>query len=235
MNRLNVTILIFCLLVVEACKKECDRPSTGVVIGFVKLYSDSDPDLSDFSGVFATLEKTNISSTSDVTGKFVFEGVKPGTYDITLTKPGFGTVKYFSFSFSGGPAPGLIPSNIIGLPYFALSEFPTYTISSLTVGLNMGFIEVSGNTSVERANLICVYSKKNDVSNTNYEGLLYIEAENNSFSFSLLNNFPKGTKLYFKAYPVSRGFYSFYRDRDTNMTIVTSVGTPTDVIEFTIP
>jgi hypothetical protein len=235
MTRLNIIVLIFYLLVVGACKKECDRLPTGVVIGFVKLYSDNDPDLSDFSGVLATLENTNISSTTDATGKFTFEGVSPGTYDITLTKPGFGTVKYFSFSYSGGPAPGLIPSNIIGLPYFALSAFPTYTITSLALGLNMGFLEVSGNTSVDRANLICVYSGRNDVSNTNYEGLLYIEAENNSFLFSLPNNFPKGTKLYFKAYPVSRGFYSFYRDRDSNMVVVTSIGSPTNTIDFTIP
>lgn len=232
----KLVAIALAVFLLQACKKDCDVQPTGSIVGFVKLYANDPNGLNDFSGVTAKLEATNISSTTDPNGKFIFNGVKPGTYDITLTKDGYGTVKHFSYSYSGGPAPGLVPSNYVGLTYTPLAQIPTYTILSFSVGIDQDFFEIKGTTSVEQADMICVYSKKPDFSNENYEGLIYIQSENSEFRFQLpVDYFSKGTKYYFKMYPVSRGYFSFYENRDNNLRIITSIGTPTSVISFTMP
>ena len=115
---------------------------TGDITGFVRPLDEFGNILLDKSGVTATLENTNplVTATSDANGKFTLTGVKTGTYNITLSKAGYGTMKLISVSHAGGSTAttlyrteiSQISSSIIS-NFTATNGISTYTTIAGTV------------------------------------------------------------------------------------------------------
>lgn len=78
----------------------------GKIIGYVGLHDEHGGGILD-TGVSVTLSNTGPVKviTTDIHGRFQFDSIAPGTYDITYEKTGYGTYKTFGMVMPGGSTP----------------------------------------------------------------------------------------------------------------------------------
>ena len=78
----------------------------GKIIGYVGLHDEHGGGILD-TGVTVTLGSTDPVKTvsTDMHGRFQFDSIAPGSYDITYEKPGYGTYKTYGFVLAGGNTP----------------------------------------------------------------------------------------------------------------------------------
>jgi hypothetical protein len=97
---------VLAIFVFLSCKEQPISPETGTadVRGEINLssgygYSSLTPP---YGGVQVSIDGTGITATTDDTGFYDLKNVPGGTYNFTLSKPGYGTVKWFGVSIQGG-------------------------------------------------------------------------------------------------------------------------------------
>lgn len=93
---------------------------TGSITGSLGVYDEFSWPETDFAGVAVTLSSGSFQKkgTTDAAGHYAFSGIPTGTYNLSYEKAGFGTMKVFGLSHTGG---GLLPTpvqevNILQLP-----------------------------------------------------------------------------------------------------------------------
>lgn len=229
-------IFLFTILVAFGCKKDDDPKPTGSIVGFVNLFAKSGTLLDDFSGATVSIDNTKIISTTDEYGKFELKNVTPGTYDITITKPGFGEYRQFSIPYAGGPAPGGIPTinTYTGIsPTIVIGEIPSSSVTSFKFVSNDSTLALNGTTSATNGAVLIFLSKGATVSNKIYDHFVFATVENGVFNFDLLNAFQQGSNFKAVAYTANVNS-TIYIDRNTNKRIYTSLGSASNVVSVTI-
>jgi len=91
------------LLLLLACNKNSNQHSIivpdlvqaekrrGNIIGGVRLFDLDGKMLQDASGVTITIDQSKVSTQTNALGKWTLDSIPFGTYDLTISKPGFGT------------------------------------------------------------------------------------------------------------------------------------------------
>jgi hypothetical protein len=91
------------LLLVLACSKNSNQHSIvvpdviqaenrrGNITGGIRLFDKDGKALEDGSGVTITIAQSNVSTQSNQLGKWTLDSIPFGTYDLVLSKPGYGT------------------------------------------------------------------------------------------------------------------------------------------------
>ena len=103
------------LLLATGCQKDTPTPTTPVVTGpltgFVQVDDENGAAL-DRSGVSVSLDNTSpkLTATTDAAGKFAFDNVPAGTYNLTFARSGLGTFRRLSVAHLGGPDPTFLPN-----------------------------------------------------------------------------------------------------------------------------
>ena len=99
----------------------------GKIIGYVGLHDERGGGILD-TGVSVTLSNANPVKviTTDIHGRFQFDSIAPGTYDITYEKDGYGTYKAFGLVLPGGSTP-------VSAGKINLVKLATTVVDSLTV------------------------------------------------------------------------------------------------------
>ncbi len=219
------------LLSVAGCKSDCEpQSSVGSIVGFVKLVSENQQPFADNGGAKVSIDNTSIFAITDSKGKYELKNVRAGTYDITVTKDGFGTYRQFSISYAGGPAPGTIP-NIHGHIPIILGQIPTFTISGFSSSIVNNETMLSFDTSIPSGIVLVFFNDGSTVSSNQFENFFFAYSGNYRHS-DILEGFSK-KKYKMIAYPCNLNTY--YYDRETNFDLFTSLGTPTPIIEVTFP
>ncbi|MFM8914197.1 MAG: carboxypeptidase-like regulatory domain-containing protein [Flammeovirgaceae bacterium] len=234
-NMKKQLLVLIVAIVAFGCKKDDELP-TGSIIGFVNLYSKSGSALDDFSGANVSIDNTKIVTTTDSDGKFELKNVPPGTYDISITKPGFGDYKQFSIPYAGPPAPGGIPAinTYTGTsPTIVIGEIPLFTLTDFSFDNLDGRLLIQGTASTANGVVIIYLSKGSKASNKDYDSFLLATVENGSFTYDITGVFPSGSNLKIIAYPTN-SYSTIYIDRNTNKRIYTSLGKASSVINVTI-
>jgi hypothetical protein len=119
----TVILLISFFVVLISCRKEIgvqgpagsQGPAgdnavadTGTISGNLFVYNEFGFETGDFSDVTVTLigGSSQMTVTPGSTGQYSFHGMQTGTYDLTYTKQGYGTMKIFGLShFAGSSLP----------------------------------------------------------------------------------------------------------------------------------
>ena len=132
---LQTTLFSFIIIISAGCTDQwsfaskADIPVAvpGRIVGYVGLRDERGGGILD-TGVTVTLSMTDPvkSVTTDLHGRFQFDSIHPGTYDITYEKPGYGTYKSFGIVLPGGNTP--VTTGKINLVKLA-----TTIVDSLTV------------------------------------------------------------------------------------------------------
>lgn len=95
-------ILIVAIATIFSCKKKDHQdqpttPTTGTLTGTVQTWDDKMNQINDKGSITVSIQSGGDSSSTltDTTGKFVFNNLPFGTYNLTFSKAGYGTMKMF--------------------------------------------------------------------------------------------------------------------------------------------
>jgi hypothetical protein len=144
-----------------------------------------------------------INILTDSTGRYEFKNVGTGTYNLTYSKPDFGTMKKMGLQHIGGNAPTYITS-------LGLYRNSTSIITGLDASISTGLVHVAGTvTSSQRISYPIVrifFGKNSTVTSRSYDFSYVTIATAGKFGFSVdslalqLASFVSGNTLYMTAY-----------------------------------
>ena len=121
MSKFTKCLLLFVAVVVfNSCKTQPTAPAgTATIIGRVLLAQSYFQYTPAYGGINVTIEGTNFSGLTDDSGYYTINSVPTGTYNVLFSKSGYGDVRLFSMSVTGG---GNAPV------YFHPTQYNTYTM-----------------------------------------------------------------------------------------------------------
>lgn len=224
----------FALLLMLACSKSSNQHSIvvpdviqaenrrGNIVGKIRLYDQDDNLLTNASGVTVTIAQTNVSTVTNESGQWKLDSIPFGTYDIILSKAGYGGSKIMGLYHA---ATSHATTNVSGIRDLSMisnikiDNFLTRKSSQvsdlaplLAIGLaEDGIIFCPGfkNTSNKLRPIRLFFSSNPDVSSTNYmvtdmkkySGII-LRNENDYFktSWFVSKGFQPGQTVYVRAY-----------------------------------
>jgi hypothetical protein len=214
---------------------------TGSISGYVYLVDQNDSLLSNRSGVTVSLNGTNISTTSDSTGKWTLNNVQTGVYEITLNKSGFDSFIVPSQQFVGGGTLYLGDVYIAQKQAFGITSEAAKDTFSTALGTNVILLSDSLNgpvyTTGKRILIFAGASPSVSSDPTTYQYVYTFlpgaTTKYISHSYSpaelISAGFSSGQTIYFRSYGTSE-YYASYRDTATGRLIYTGLSyTPSNV------
>lgn len=105
----NLPILYIALILLTTCFIACDKtdpgpPTNGKLTGTIQTWNDKTTAIADKGGITVTTEYPNVYTTTiDTSGKFSFDNLDFDKYDISFSKPGYGTYRIFSYAHNNNP------------------------------------------------------------------------------------------------------------------------------------
>ncbi|MBS1904108.1 MAG: carboxypeptidase regulatory-like domain-containing protein [Bacteroidetes bacterium] len=249
--KLQLTALFAILFVVifVGCDRDDDdvmfnKVGAATLQGTVTLIDSVGNRLNDASGVTVRLDDSTFSAVTDVNGVWKIHGLPNRTYEITYSKPGFGTIHEASYQFLGGDTV-FHADQVLWMPIhrrFELSD----------VGAVGGYVGVGGQASVPSngilySYLLCVASDSTSLVNGPNTSLPYgLTSEGSQFSGAVLpiarlqeRGFHTGDHLYAAVYIVGLGNHyqdiAHYNDPHITRMVFPSAGPASEVMGFTLP
>ncbi|MFN5226915.1 MAG: carboxypeptidase-like regulatory domain-containing protein [Bacteroidota bacterium] len=259
------------LLLILACNKNSNQHSMvvpdviqaekrrGNITGLIRVYDNDGKEMPDAGGVTIKIEQTNVTTQSASNGSWKLDSIPFGTYDLSFSKPGFGTsrimglyhaaVNHATTNVGSNRYISMVSSiNITKVGVRKLSESAPEIAALLAAGVikedgilfNPVFVNTSGDDKAVRF----FFSTSPDVSSTNF---MVTEkqrfsgketgSENDNFKLSwwIDNGFSPGQTIYLKAYGDAR-ISDDYEDAVSGLTIFPSLsanGSP--VVSFVLP
>jgi hypothetical protein len=231
----------------------------GNISGGIQLYDMDGKAIVDASGATITIAQSNVSTQTNSAGKWTLDSIPFGTYDITISKPGFGTSRITGLYHA---AINHATTNVGSNRY--LSMISTISITKVVVRkhsesapeiaalIASGLIKEDGilfnpvfvNSSADDKAVRFFFSTSPDVSSTNFmvtEKQRFsgkeTETENDNFKLSwwIDNGFTPGQTIYLKAYGDAR-ISDDYEDAVSGLTIFPSLsGNGSPVVSFVLP
>ena len=120
--RKYIAFLIVALAVAGCTSSSVPLPPPPTLLsGRVQLYDGLGNALATDTGVMVSVNGSSATANTNDSGQWLLSGIAVGSYTLTFTKPGFGTVKQFGDS--------VILSDTIHVPTVAMSQAPADVIS----------------------------------------------------------------------------------------------------------
>jgi hypothetical protein len=116
------------------------------IIGYVQAVDGPDypsPNSSRNDSVIVVLEGTTLRAVSDVNGRWEIDSAKTGTYVISFSKPGYGTVKLNSVQVVGGGTLFLDP----GVVDIVVTRIAPYVLMTVELHADTANVTLSGTVS----------------------------------------------------------------------------------------
>jgi hypothetical protein len=259
------------LLLILACNKNSNQHSItvpdviqaekrrGNITGVLRVYDTDGKEIPDAGGITIKIEQTNVTTQTAKNGTWTLDSIPFGTYDISCTKPGFGTsrimglyhaaVNHATTHVGYNRYMSMISTiNITKVVVRKLSESAPEIAALIASGLikedGILFNPVFVNSSADDKAVRFFFSTSPDVSSTNF---MVTEkqrfsgketgSENDNFKLSwwIDNGFTPGQTIYLKAYGDAR-ISDDYEDAITGLSIFPSLsanGSP--VVSFVLP
>lgn len=257
------------LLLVLACSKNSNQHSIvvpdviqaenrrGNITGGIRLFDKDGKALEDGSGVTITIAQSNVSTQSNQLGKWTLDSIPFGTYDLVLSKPGYGTSRIKGlYHAASNHATTLVKattymsviSDMEITNFFTRKSSEAFPIllSLVIAGAEDGIIFYPGfkNISSKEKPVRFFMSTSPDVNSTNYlvtEKQFYsgnvTKDENDNFktSWFIAKGFQPGTTVYVKAH--GDGSYTDdYEDPISGLTVFPCLSpNGSKVISFVVP
>jgi hypothetical protein len=215
----NLPILYIALILLTTCFIACDKadpgPATnGKLTGLIQTWDDKSTAIADKGGITIKTEYPSVySTTTDTSGKFSFDNLDFDKYDISFSKPGYGTYRIFSYAHNNNPA---TTPTVNTIPLINFAKISTTAITNLVylkanvngvIGVSFQVTVTPNPTTLKRAFIRYFLSSSTSVSDTSYTvytppiGTSTTVATDGFTNDELTGyGFSKGQKIYIKAY-----------------------------------
>lgn len=247
--KIPVFITVFGLfLAMSGCHTSTSPQGSGTIAGRVILFDSTGTVLTDFSGIYVSVDVTPMSMVTDPSGDWQFSGLSDGIYDVTATKAGFGTYHWYEQDVAAGR---------VGEPTAALSQMSSYTpiVAGVTINSRILSVDILGYSQFPSglplgANIAGYCDLDSNVAPSDSHLLVAINTDYNSgggiyFSYNdlLSAGARPGQTLYLSAANVflgyngiSVGYHTTFADPYHNNTLrYASNGPKSNVIAVTMP
>jgi len=220
---------------------------TGSLSGYVYLVDQNDNLLTNRSGVTVSIGGTNLSTTSDSTGKWTLNNVSTGVYQITFSKSGYDSFILPTNQFVGGGSVNIADIYLVQRQTFGVT---TSTIKDSSISVYNGTVlwmtdSLSSPVYTTGKRVFIFVGTSPSVSSdpATYQYAVAVnpnavaKAITRLFSSQELVSagFPSGSTVYFVSYGTSE-YYSSYRDTATGHTFYTGLSyTPSNVVSAVVP
>ncbi len=225
-----IVVAITMLAWMGGCKTTTSPGMTGSFAGMVML-SDTTGIIADFSGTTVSIDGTSFITSTNSIGQWIISGVPEGQYNITASKPGFGTFHWYEQQLLNGT---------LNLQPAELARLKSFTPKLSYAGWGSGALNFNVQiTSDSMQNMVgyCDIDSTTQPSAPHFATANYVYWGNGglgSFSYEVLREAgaQSGQTLYVSASVVGGG--SFF-DPAHNETRWASTGPKSNVIAVTMP
>lgn len=249
---LVVALITISLLVIQSCKKDAGSigpqgPAgpvlTGNLFGFVDLLDQYGNKLITHNdSILVSLDGTGKTCMTDANGKYRFDSLNTGIYNLTFSKPGYGNMRLLTQQFTGG---GDVDRDT------KMSIIPSFSVSTITATVDTANVTLTGTLSIadtrlrtsalflgstsavsnDPANYLITYSKQTTNANLNTFTLKIPLSELQTQGFG------SGSTLYFAAYGASASFTtsSAYEDFVTGRAYLNGLSTTASTTSIVLP
>ena len=258
------------LLLLLACNKNSNQNAITVpdviqaekrranISGGIRLFDMDGKSLEDGSGVTVTIGQTNVSTQTNAAGKWTLDSIPFGIYDLTLSKPGFGSSRIMGLYHGAvNHATTFIPSiraisviSTVQITKFSakkLSEVLPSIQNFVALGLaeeGIIFNPVFANGATGEKAIRFFMSSSPDVSSTNYQVTEkqyytgkenFVENDNFKISWFVSRGFEPGQTVYVRAYGDGR-YADDYEDPISGLTVFPCLSSmSSQVISIVVP
>jgi hypothetical protein len=245
-------IVVYCLFIMiltgVSCSKEGPMgpegpagPSgtglTGSLVGWVALYTEYGVLVTDKSDVTVTVDGAAVPTTAKTNsaGKFQFDNLSSGTYEIVFTKTGYAT-RRLSITFIGGSKPFYYTSVALSQQTTTVTSGLILSVSGTSINYQMTVSPAIPSGSLRYVRIFV--GNSNAVSSSNYLTTLSFGSSSTTPSITSTPNkglFPSGTTLYAVAYGEAYSSYSF-PDAITGNGVFSTIGsTGSNIASIIVP
>jgi len=210
MKRTFSLLLISIAVVLFSCKKdsEVSANSSGKLNGTIQTWDDKLNSINDASGITVTITNLpNTTTTTDANGRFSFDMLPYDTYDLLLSKTGYGSKKIIGLSHAS--ATTSIP--VIGFGKTSTTTVTAFSVSGNTFngeqGVSFNYAFSPAPTTNNRSFVRYFFSNSASVSNSNYTAYSSLRSYSSNISFAGFTNgelaalgFTSGQTIFVKAY-----------------------------------
>ena len=237
--------LVISIISLSCTKEELLPNLEGSLVGYVYTFDEFAGLLDDHSNVQVTaLGLDHFSTRTDKNGRFEFKDLPAGTYELTIEKEGFGTMKQFGIQHLGGQPTtlGLSFNSSTNSGAFFIYQLVTTEIISLSVEKDTltGVFSFAENWPDHvPLQVYCSNVKDFDISDAQLVSGPYVNLMNGEYKgriYNLETKFHPGEEVFFKARILyTRGAITdfvnrivvgidSYFDYSTNTTIYPNIG-----------
>ena len=240
---LKQSLCLLSIVFLFSCKKDNSNVpviTTGKITGSVTLYNERSNTLSSSEGMTVSIDGTILSTVTNASGSYQFENIPNDIYNLTFSKPGFGTFKLFGFSHTGtGNNSSIVPGKSLG-------QLSTTTIVSQSATLRGDSVQISATispaaTSAARRGVRIFFDNSAAVSSSTYKNFsqVYFTSNVPSVLFSKEDlyamGFAAGSTVYARVYGDSF-FANDYEEVSTGATVFPNLNTNSSAaVSFTLP
>jgi hypothetical protein len=251
MKRTLTLVFAATFLLFSGCKKETGPTGpqgpagpalTGSLFGFIDLLDQyGNKQIAHNDSILVSLDGTGKTTYSDVNGKYRFDSLSTGVYNLTFSKAGYGNMRLLTQQFTGG---GDVDRDT------KMSAIPNFSVSALNVTVDTANVILSGSLSQSdtrlRTSVVFLGTGPASSDPSNYALLYSKQTTNgnlNGFTIKIplsdLQNagFASGTTLYFAAYGASASFVSssFYEDFSTGRNYFNALSSNASTASVVLP
>ncbi len=243
----KTALLFFVALAgMSACRENSSSPNgSGTIAGRVILFDSTGAVLTDYSGIQVSIDGTSNLMITDSTGDWEFSNLSDGIYDVTATKPSFGTFHWYEQNVNGGrldESTVAIAEMPLFTPRISMANFPGQELVVYIAGADSGGIPtgttIAGycdlDSTIQPSAPHLMVSTSTETSNEGDIDFSYYDL--------LAAGVRPGQKLYlttsnvFVSYYVGTGFQSTFVDPSHNAEVrFASTGPRSNVVAFTMP
>ncbi len=215
--------------------------TNGDLYGRVKLFDEDSYQPPNYGEVTISIDSTNITTICSSDGSWRLNDLKPGTYTLVFSNPGYGTSKIYGFKFVGGGSISLWTIN--------LGNIARYYVNSISASFGKdSILTISGTISSSPLpgcyhQVKIVLDTSSAVSWVHYfagTGVLITEGvsfSHSSFRFDGISGpkFPSGAHVYIIAYGYGSGLGTYYDPILNTMITPTQNPIPSSVFSVIVP
>jgi len=192
--------------------------------------------------VMVTISGVNDTAYTDSTGRYQFNNLTTGIYNMTFSKSGYGGVKPAAMQFTGGGTLYHANVNLSAIPNFSVismrdsvnttSAFITDSVAATDTRVRSVVLYVGASSSVSSTSYLGIYTKNIGVTANSYTAQLTIP-----YSDFTDMGFVSGQRISFITYGVNANYpnSSSYEDFSTGRTIFSALSAVADTSSIVLP